>query len=70
MGSMEIMSYPTDFLGHFDFTVELALCASYDAPYHGYLYRSQVEERFMLAEMGEDYSNYPARTKWLIPMIY
>ena len=36
----------------------------------GYLYRIQVEERFMLKEMGEDYLDYRSRTKKIIPMIY
>lgn len=36
----------------------------------GYLYRIQVEERFMLKEMGEDYLDYRSRTKRIIPMIY
>ncbi len=36
----------------------------------GYLYRISVEERFMLEQLGEDYSNYQERTKRLIPMIY
>jgi len=36
----------------------------------GYLYRIKVEERFMLEQLGEDYSNYRERTKRLIPMIY
>jgi len=36
----------------------------------GYLYRINVEERFMLEQLGEDYSNYQERTKRLIPMIY
>ncbi len=35
-----------------------------------YFYRIQVEERFMLEQLGEDYSNYQERTKRLIPMIY
>jgi protein-S-isoprenylcysteine O-methyltransferase Ste14 len=36
----------------------------------GYLYRIKVEERFMLEQLGEDYSNYQERTKRIIPMIY
>jgi protein-S-isoprenylcysteine O-methyltransferase Ste14 len=36
----------------------------------GYLYRINVEERFMLEHLGEDYLNYQERTKRLIPMIY
>jgi protein-S-isoprenylcysteine O-methyltransferase Ste14 len=36
----------------------------------GYLYRISVEERFMLEQLGEDYLNYRARTKRLIPMVY
>jgi protein-S-isoprenylcysteine O-methyltransferase Ste14 len=36
----------------------------------GYLYRIQVEERFMIKELGEDYLNYQARTKRIIPLIY
>ena len=36
----------------------------------GYGYRIQVEERFMLEQLGEDYLNYQKRTKRIIPMIY
>jgi protein-S-isoprenylcysteine O-methyltransferase Ste14 len=36
----------------------------------GYLYRIRVEERFMSEQLGEDYVNYQARTKRLIPTIY
>lgn len=36
----------------------------------GYLYRIQVEERFMLEEMGENYLKYQARTKRIIPLIF
>lgn len=36
----------------------------------GYLYRMQVEERFMAEQLGEDYLNYQARTKRVIPMLY
>ena len=36
----------------------------------GYLYRIQVEEKFMLEEMREDYLDYRSRTKRIIPMIY
>jgi protein-S-isoprenylcysteine O-methyltransferase Ste14 len=36
----------------------------------GYLYRINIEERFMLEKLGEDYLNYQERTKRLIPMIY
>ena len=36
----------------------------------GYLYRIQVEERFMAKQLGEDYQNYQARTNRLIPRIY
>jgi len=36
----------------------------------GYLYRIQVEERFMLEEMGENYLDYQSRTKRIIPLIY
>ena len=36
----------------------------------GYLFRIQVEERFMAVQLGEDYVNYQARTKKLIPTIY
>jgi protein-S-isoprenylcysteine O-methyltransferase Ste14 len=36
----------------------------------GYTYRINVEERFMLEQMGEDYLNYQERTKRIIPMIY
>jgi len=36
----------------------------------GYIYRINVEERFMTEQMGESYLNYQKRTKRLIPMIY
>jgi protein-S-isoprenylcysteine O-methyltransferase Ste14 len=36
----------------------------------GYLYRINIEERFMFEQLGEDYLNYQKRTKRLIPMIY
>lgn len=36
----------------------------------GYLYRIMVEERFMAEQLGEDYLNYQARTKRIIPMVY
>ena len=35
-----------------------------------YLYRINVEERFMLEQIGENYLNYQNRTKRLIPMIF
>lgn len=36
----------------------------------GYLYRIQVEEKFMSEQFGEDYTAYQARTKRIIPMLY
>jgi protein-S-isoprenylcysteine O-methyltransferase Ste14 len=36
----------------------------------GYLYRIQVEERFMLEQLGESYQAYRQRTKKLIPWLY
>jgi protein-S-isoprenylcysteine O-methyltransferase Ste14 len=36
----------------------------------GYLYRINVEERFMIEQLGKDYLNYQARTKRIIPMIF
>jgi protein-S-isoprenylcysteine O-methyltransferase Ste14 len=36
----------------------------------GYLYRINVEEKFMTDQFGEDYKNYQQRTKRIIPMIY
>ncbi len=35
-----------------------------------YLYRIQVEERFMLEQLGDNYLNYKNRTKRLLPMIF
>jgi protein-S-isoprenylcysteine O-methyltransferase Ste14 len=35
-----------------------------------YLHRINVEESFMLEQLGEDYLNYQERTKRLIPLIY
>jgi protein-S-isoprenylcysteine O-methyltransferase Ste14 len=36
----------------------------------GYLHRINVEERFMIEQMGEKYLDYRKRTKRLIPSIY
>ena len=36
----------------------------------GYLYRINVEERFMLAQLGKDFLDYQGRTKRLIPLVY
>jgi protein-S-isoprenylcysteine O-methyltransferase Ste14 len=36
----------------------------------GYLYRINVEESFMLENLGADYLNYQKRTKRIIPLIY
>jgi protein-S-isoprenylcysteine O-methyltransferase Ste14 len=36
----------------------------------GYLYRIQVEERFMREAMKKEYLIYQARTKKIIPMLY
>ena len=36
----------------------------------GYIYRINVEEDFMIEQMGESYLNYQKRTKRIIPMIY
>jgi protein-S-isoprenylcysteine O-methyltransferase Ste14 len=36
----------------------------------GYLYRIQVEERFMIEQLGDAYLKYQKRTKRIIPMIY
>jgi protein-S-isoprenylcysteine O-methyltransferase Ste14 len=36
----------------------------------GYLYRIKTEEKFMIDQLGEDYLNYQARTKRIIPMLY
>ncbi len=36
----------------------------------GYGYRIKVEERFMLEQLGEIYSDYQKRTKRIIPVIY
>ncbi len=34
------------------------------------VYRIKVEEKFMLEQMGEVYSNYKKHIKRFIPMIY
>jgi protein-S-isoprenylcysteine O-methyltransferase Ste14 len=36
----------------------------------GYLHRINVEERFMLAQLGKDYLDYQGRTKRIIPQVY
>jgi protein-S-isoprenylcysteine O-methyltransferase Ste14 len=36
----------------------------------GYLYRIDIEEKFMIEQLGEDYLNYQKRTKRIIPLIY
>lgn len=35
-----------------------------------YLYRINIEEKFMVKEMGQRYSEYQKQTKRLIPLIY
>ena len=36
----------------------------------GYIYRINIEERFMINQLGQKYIDYQKRTKKLIPMIY
>jgi protein-S-isoprenylcysteine O-methyltransferase Ste14 len=36
----------------------------------GFIYRINVEESFMIEQMGEKYADYQKRTKRLIPAIY
>ncbi len=36
----------------------------------GFLYRINVEETFMIEQLGEDYLNYRTRTKRIVPLIY
>lgn len=36
----------------------------------GYIYRINVEEKFMIEQMGEKYRDYQKRTKRLVPGIY
>jgi len=36
----------------------------------GYLYRIQVEEKFMIDQLGEDYLNYQERTNRIIPLLF
>jgi protein-S-isoprenylcysteine O-methyltransferase Ste14 len=36
----------------------------------GYIYRINIEERFLINQMGQKYIDYQKRTKKLIPMIY
>ena len=36
----------------------------------GYIYRINVEEKFMVRQMGQKYSDYQKRTKRLIPVIF
>jgi protein-S-isoprenylcysteine O-methyltransferase Ste14 len=36
----------------------------------GYIYRINVEEKFMIEQMGQKYRDYQKRTKRLIPRIY
>ena len=36
----------------------------------GYIYRIMIEERFMIAQMGQIYLDYQSRTKRLIPAIF
>jgi protein-S-isoprenylcysteine O-methyltransferase Ste14 len=36
----------------------------------GYLHRINVEERFMLAQLGKEYLDYQGRTKRIIPQVY
>lgn len=37
--------------------------------FSGYAYRIQIEERFLVAELGDDYLQYCKRTKRIIPFI-
>ena len=36
----------------------------------GYLYRINAEERFLVDQLGDDYSKYQERTKRIIPLLY
>ena len=36
----------------------------------GYVYRIRVEEKFLIAELGDDYIEYSKRTKRIIPFIF
>jgi protein-S-isoprenylcysteine O-methyltransferase Ste14 len=36
----------------------------------GYLHRINIEEKFMVEQMGQKYLDYQKRTKKLIPAIY
>jgi len=36
----------------------------------GYIYRIRTEEKFLIEQMGNKYSDYQKRTKKLIPLIY
>ena len=36
----------------------------------GYIYRMNVEERFMVEQLGEKYLNYQTRTRRIIPKVY
>ncbi len=36
----------------------------------GYIYRINVEEKFMLDQLGNDYKDYQERTKRIIPILY
>jgi protein-S-isoprenylcysteine O-methyltransferase Ste14 len=36
----------------------------------GYVYRINIEEKFMIEQMGDKYIDYQKRTKRLIPLIY
>jgi protein-S-isoprenylcysteine O-methyltransferase Ste14 len=36
----------------------------------GYLYRINVEEKFMMDQFGEDYQRYQNRTRRIIPLLY
>jgi protein-S-isoprenylcysteine O-methyltransferase Ste14 len=40
------------------------------AVFFGYLTRINVEEKFMVKHMGQQYIDYQTRTKKLIPAIY
>ncbi len=36
----------------------------------GYIYRINVEEKFMIEQLGENYLDYQKRTRRIIPLIY
>lgn len=67
-------SYTGSLLSFFGFGLALnnwvSLAVVFSLVAAAFLYRIQLEEKMMMEEMGQDYADYQARTKKLIPFVY